>query len=192
MAFIERFDSYACDGESIACAVDGFAITARIERDSDCGTPWENSDGHGAVTDWERRDKAPGELILAGSRGDSCRFYDFAGAVALAKRDAWGVAGGRQPRETAAQYAARAAMADYESLKEWCDDEWHYIGIVLSASRNGIALDDCAASLWGIECNYPGSDNAYLSEVAAELLPEALTVARAALASLCDCEGAAA
>jgi hypothetical protein len=28
-----------------------------------------------------------------------------------------------------------------------------------------------AASLWGIEANYPGADNSYLTEVANELLP---------------------
>ena len=46
-------------------------------------------------------------------------------------------------------------------------------------------LDDHAASPWGIEANYPDSDNAYLSKVAEELLPEALDAGRAALARLC-------
>ena len=57
-------------------------------------------------------------------------------------------------------------------------------GIVLSVSLEGVTLDDHAASLWGVEANYPGSDNAYLTEVANELLPEALDVARAVLARL--------
>ena len=41
-------------------------------------------------------------------------------------------------------------------------------------------LDAHAASLWGVEANYPGSDNAYLAEVAEKLLPEALDAGRAA------------
>ena len=47
-----------------------------------------------------------------------------------------------------------------------------------------IILCSTQASLWGIEANYPGSDNAYLSEVAGELLPDALAAGRAALTRL--------
>ena len=45
---------------------DGFTLRARIEHDSDTGAPWEEHDGHGPVSDWEVRDKLPGELILCG------------------------------------------------------------------------------------------------------------------------------
>lgn len=68
--------------------------------------------------------------------------------------------------------------------RAWERDEWHYCGVVLSVSRDGVELDGHAASLWGIERNYPGSDNSYLLEVANELLPEALNVARDKFASL--------
>ncbi len=47
-----------------------------------------------------------------------------------------------------------------------------------------IIVDSTQASLWGVEANYPGSDNAYLTEVANDLLPEALDTARAVLARL--------
>lgn len=47
-----------------------------------------------------------------------------------------------------------------------------------------IIVDSTQASLWGIEANYPGSDNAYLSDVADELLPEALAAGRTALKRL--------
>lgn len=60
--------------------------------------------------------------------------------------------------------------------------EWFYCGIVLSVSVDGIEIADHAASLWGIGANYPGGDNAYLTEVANELLPEAIEVARERLA----------
>ena len=59
----------------------------------------------------------------------------------------------------------------------WFNDEWYYGGIVLEVSIGGIPLDKHAASLWGIEVNYPGEDNEYLTEVANNLLPEALSVA---------------
>jgi hypothetical protein len=78
---------------------------------------------------------------------------------------------------TADQYAAGAADRDFEVLKAWCKDEWCYVGVVLSVAKNDIVVCEHAASLWGIEANYPGSDNSYLTEVANDLLSEALEAA---------------
>jgi len=61
-----------------------------------------------------------------------------------------------------------------DARRAWQNDEWFYCGIVISVSRNGVLIDDHAASLWAIECNYPGSDNAYLLEVANDLAGEAI------------------
>ena len=47
-----------------------------------------------------------------------------------------------------------------------------------------IIVDSTQASLWGIEANCPNADNSYLAEVANDLLPEAITVARETLARL--------
>jgi len=70
--------------------------------------------------------------------------------------------------------AARAA---------WEADEWFYCGVVVSVSKAGIEFPG-VASLWGIECNYPEGDNSYLTEVANELLSEALDVGRQAIHEL--------
>jgi len=79
------------------------------------------------------------------------------------------------------------AQAEAEAVMEsWRNGDWFYCGIVLSVSLEGVTLDTHAASLWGVEANYPGSDNAYLTEVASDLLPEALDAARAVLARLRD------
>ena len=61
-----------------------------------------------------------------------------------------------------------------EARRAWFDDEWFYCGIVISVSRNGVLIDNHAASLWGIECNYPGGGNAYLLDIANELAGEAV------------------
>jgi len=65
---------------------------------------------------------------------------------------------------------------------EWGNDEWFYCGIVLSVFFNGVEIEEHAASLWGIECNYPQqdgkTDNSYLRTVANELLPEAIEAAK--------------
>lgn len=68
--------------------------------------------------------------------------------------------------------------------KAYHQGEWGYCGIVLSVSYRGVELSDHAASLWGIEYNYPDSDNAYLLGVANELLDEALDDARTRLTEL--------
>ena len=69
-------------------------------------------------------------------------------------------------------------------MEAWRKGDWFYCGIVLSVTLEGVTLDAHVASLWGVEANYPGSDNTYLTEVADELLPEALDTARAVLARL--------
>ena len=181
-AFDSSFDSYACIGETINATVDGFEIEARIEFDEDAGAPWENCDGHGPVSEWTNRQKQPGERVLE-TNGRSFRYYDFAEAVKIAKRDGWDAPpyGG-----TKSERVVRAVDADYQVLKAWCNDQWRYVGIVLSVSRKGVELDANADSLWCIDMNYPGSDNSYLTEVANELLSEALEVGKAKLSELCS------
>jgi len=72
------------------------------------------------------------------------------------------------------------------AMDAWKNDEWFYCGIAVTVSKDGVELlQKCESALWGIECNYPDSDNAYLLEVANEQLDEALTAARAKLAKLC-------
>ena len=90
------------------------------------------------------------------------------------------IGSGNNFRERFAHAQARAETV----MKAWRKGEWFYCGIVLSAAFDGIELDAHAASLWGIEANYPDSDNAYLTDVANELLPEALEAGRAILARL--------
>lgn len=74
-------------------------------------------------------------------------------------------------------YNVAKAKAD-KIMKAWENDEWFYCGVVLKVSIGDIELKSHAASLWGIECNYPGSDNSYLTEVANELIDEAIEVAK--------------
>ncbi len=83
------------------------------------------------------------------------------------------------------QRLADAKVKAEAVMEAWRNDDWFYCGIVLSVSREGVTLCENAASLWGVEANYPGSDNACLTEVANGLLPDALASARAALARLC-------
>ena len=147
MTFRERFDPYVCEGDSIACEIDGFRITARIVRDDCPDRPDQRQDGF-----WP----------------------------SLYINDPGFIGPGNNFRERLAK-----AQAEAEAVMEaWRKDEWFYCGIVLAIECEGVELEPHAASLWGIEANYPGSDNAYLNEVADELLPEALEAGRAALKRL--------
>ena len=60
--------------------------------------------------------------------------------------------------------------------RAWHAGEWFYCGVVLSVWCRGIELGDSAASLWGVESNYPDATNGndYLTEVANELFDEAV------------------
>jgi len=183
--FRDGFDSYTFPGDApITCEVDGYTLTARLEHDHG-DPPWEREDGHGPVSEWTSRPKRPGEWVLTTDHG-SFRYYDAQAAIKQAKAECWG------PRDvytwaTPAERAAIAVRDDFEVLKAWCDDDdWCYVGVVISVSRNDVLLDDHAASLWGVECNYPGSDNGYLTEVANELIPEALASAKAARARMLE------
>lgn len=71
-----------------------------------------------------------------------------------------------------------------EEIAAWENDEWSFCGVVMSVSYNGVTLGEHAASLWGIDLNFPGGDNSYLAEVARELAPEALEAGKAALNAL--------
>ena len=63
-------------------------------------------------------------------------------------------------------------------MDAWKNDEWFYCGVILSVKIEDVELTDHAASLWGLEANFPNSKNKYLTEVANELLGEALLAAK--------------
>ena len=83
-----------------------------------------------------------------------------------------GAGNGFRDRFDKAQAKAQAIM------DAWKNDEWFYCGIILSVKIEDVELTDHAASLWGIEANYPDSQNEYLSEVANELLGQAMLAAK--------------
>ena len=136
--------------------------------DSDSDAPWDNEDGHGPVSDWEHRSKKPGEMILTRDRRMR-RYYDFSEAVRIARRDGWNTAPYNWPSEGARAHAA--AMADYERLRQWCTDQWHYCGIVVTLLDADGDPDSVDASLWGIEDGLPGSSQ-YHEDVIQDLIAE--------------------
>ena len=68
--------------------------------------------------------------------------------------------------------------------KAWFNNEWFYCTIYIGVRKNGTLIDSHVVSLSGIEANYPESDNAHLTEVADELLNEAIPIAKEELKRL--------
>lgn len=138
--------------DNIQIIIGGKELTFRVkfERDDDAGYPWENSDGHGAVTGWESRDKRPGELVLNTDKGTE-RFYDFAGACKTALRDGWDAAPYNDGTETKRQQAAKAARADFEYLREWCANQWEYVGVIVTLLDDDGEETEVTDALWCVE-----------------------------------------
>jgi hypothetical protein len=147
MTFTQRFDRFVCEGDSIACEVSGFEITARIVRDDCPDAPDQRQDGF-----WPS--------LYIGAPG-------FIGS-----------GNGFGERFAKAQAKAEAVM------EGWRKGDWFYCGIVLAVSLEGVELVPHATSIWGVETNYPDTDNSYLTDVAAELLPGAIAAARETLARI--------
>jgi len=139
----------------------GYAFRVTFQHDPDSGPPWEHSDGHGPVSDWTTRDKAPGERILASDR-HSRRYYDVVEATKIAKRDGWGCGDKTHKHTGTRSRAACAVEKDFEFLRRWCADEWQYCGVVVVLVEDD---RDMSESIWGIE----DDADAYLTETAYEL-----------------------
>lgn len=147
--------------------------TFRVEFpfDDSHAAPWKECDGHGEVSEWTTRDKSPGERVLHSDR-QSKRFYDVQSTTAIARRDGWGLGDddkaklaqrlGREP--TRGDIVVAAVDRDFEYLRGWCNDEWHYCGVVVRLDEDVSESE----SLWGIENN----DYAYCESVARDLADE--------------------
>ncbi len=141
-------------------------FSVRFEDDNDVGAPWENSDGHGVVSEWTTRDKRAGELVLNSER-HSKRYYDFAESCRIALRDGWDAMPYNDGTETKRQQAAKAARADYEYLRAWCNDEWRYVGVIVTLLDDEGEETEVSDSLWCVE-----TLKDYHEEVARQLVDE--------------------
>jgi len=135
---IPRFTN--SDGWTDAVALpQGYSVRICVEADQYADPPWDMSDGHGPVSDWRPKEsKRPGERVLCEDHGHA-RFYDFAAAVKIARRDGWGTRG--DGGLTKGAKAAYAVERDFEFLRGWCRDDWRYIVVGVEVSRNGAVLE---------------------------------------------------
>jgi hypothetical protein len=162
---IEAIMTYPAES-SFTITHDGVPFAVDIFRDSHSPEPWEMSDGHGPVRTAPRAEKRPGERVLGptGSR-DWWYLYDFRAAVVTALKDGWRPVKQRAGIQTRRTLASDAVNEDYEYLRAWVQDEWHYVGVVVTHEESGANY-----STWGVESN----DTAYLETVAHEQAAECM------------------
>ena len=144
----------------------------RVERcyDTISGPPWQERDGHGIVSGWVTRDKRPGELILSND-GKAHRYYDWEGTMARARKEGWGCGIDDFMRltcklrrcPTRKQVIEDAVRRDFNYLHGWCNDEWHWMGILVEDEETGVTC-----SMYSI-CS---TDEAYIKEVTDDLCEE--------------------
>jgi hypothetical protein len=148
----------------------GHTFKVCIVDDDISDAPWEREDGHGPVSEWTRRAKAPWERVLCSDQRMH-RYYDYAAAVGMARAESWDAA--PLGEGTPGQRAARAADADYERLRRFCAGDWRYVGVVVRLvcpECGQTRADDYAHAIWGIESDSPD----YLMQLASELVDETL------------------
>lgn len=149
--------------------VGGLDFAVYLEPDELTGPPWENSDCHGPVSEWTTRKKTPGEIVLCEDR-NSRRYYDYQEACRIARKDGWGYEGSTGTKR---EIAAAAAMRDYNYLRQWCDDQWSYVGVTVELlDDDGDGMGICE-SLFGVE-----DIGDYCLEVAKELGSEIILSCR--------------
>jgi len=160
--------------------IKGRTFRIDVEQDTDMRAPWVEHDGHGIVSDWTTRDKHAGEWVLASDRS-SKRFYDFAATMKKATTEGWGLSEAAKATLavklnkpilalTRGEITAESVRLDFEYLQDWCNDQWHWCGVVVTdITNNPHAPIDYTFALWGIG----SKDDDYIKQTAQDLAEQA-------------------
>jgi len=135
----------------------GRTFVFKVEADDTADPPWEEFSGHGPVSDWTTHAKEPGEILLVANHSGMKRYYHWQRATEIAREDDWGIPQddidawtqkvGRKP--TRGMIVNEAVRRDFQYLRDWCDDKWSYVGVIVSLADDPNMIN----SLWRIESN---------------------------------------
>ena len=136
------------EGEETTTLPNGWSLVVKIENDNTYNPLWEDCDSMGVVKESRGH---PGDSytdwIMNSDRG-WYRYYDWKATLPVAIREGWGA----PPYRTGSkqEQAMRAMKRTYEYLRAWCNDEWHYVGLIveLRDERGCLIGED---SCWGFE-----------------------------------------
>lgn len=134
----------------------GQTVLIEYFHDAVTGAPWENAEGHGAVTRvhtyYGNIKKKPGQVVLHhGERNEYSYLYDFADTMEIAKSDGWNAEPYNPEEDTPGKKALRAVNADMDFLRGWCIGQWSYVGIVCTLLDSEGEKTDISESCWGFE-----------------------------------------
>jgi len=122
----------------------GLTFDVTTEFDDGADAPWDSC-GHGVVSNWTTRNPEPGERVLAvdGHNGHSRRYYDMTASLAIAKKDGWGLPDEKAKGLKPHQITAQAVEDDFQFLRGWCADEWHYVIVIVTLHDTDYSLSTC-------------------------------------------------
>jgi len=166
----------------------GKRFRVEYHADTDALPPWRQGSGSDFVTEWTRRLKRPGELVLAQRGSGHFRYYDLQTATKQARYGNWRNWQGHDGAEERGKALRAAVMDDYLRLRDWCNDVWHYMGIIaFPLDEEGNELRSRKQSIWGIESDV---DEGYLYGYIRPMLVEAGATGRIAQATATELEAA--
>lgn len=153
----------------------------RLEEDDDTQPPWERSEGHGRVSLFKgRSDKKPGERPMHCSNSGLDRYYDWSEAVRRAREEGWrphDLTDEQAATMTKGQIALAAVQEDFERMRDWCHDEWRYLGIIVEVAEPAAfrynprrVESEFESSVWGVESDWAEGIVDHARELIAELL----------------------
>lgn len=158
----------------------GLTFRVTTEHDDSMRAPWREHDGHIEVrevraTEWGRGympGKRAGDVVLHWGRW-TAYVYNLPDALKRAREESWGLSDearaaltkrlGREP--SAREVTAEAVRLDAERMRAWINDEWSWVGVVVTLLDVEGAETHEHESMWGIESDSPD----YHEEVAREL-----------------------
>jgi hypothetical protein len=181
---VTRAAWYRAEGEPFReWEAHGLTFRAFTVADTDHAAPWEEEDGHGPIREASRHGysgriaKRPEERPFSGDHWHAPTYlYDWQAAMKLARAE-WGISDdaraalarklGREP--TCGEIAEEAVRQDFQRMRGWVRDDWHYVGVVVVlVDAEGEDVDEETESLWGIESDA----GEYLTETADDLAAE--------------------
>jgi hypothetical protein len=119
------------------------SIVLTVEHDQYGQTPWDWCEGWGTVKPMQRYAEYAGNgNIQLRSYGRENYYYDFADALAKARKE---FSGTKYGKSYADQLALESVQKEMKFFEGYLNDDWHYVWISVKAYRDGeeIYEDSC-------------------------------------------------
>ena len=154
--------------------IDGFSVELTIGQDDSMEAPWKESDGNGVISEPTTRRKQAGEKILYWDRGIST-YYNIAETIKKATEEGWGLSEEESKGLTKKQIIAKSVDNNFERMKAWCDNKWHYVIFTVKVRFEGTKMGSMSSG--GLESDHIEHNE----DVVQECFETAMNEAKAAL-----------